>query len=100
MNDAAKEVAWQPIEDAPRDGTPIFLLGGRPDTHHDEIPPPPVVVAWWDREISFECEGWRFCSYDSGYYGEWLDPVGWLPLSVLPPAPTPTTEAPASLRVG
>ena len=73
------------MDAAPIDGTPILAFGGSPDYHseysehgqdslHYTPFPSPIVVIWFDKDH------WRYCSYDSGYYGEWCDPVGWLPL--------------------
>ena len=64
--------AWQPIETAPKDGTPIFAL-----CFEDY---PQVVV--WDQEIDYGDEGvrqiWR--SQLEGF----VIPTYWMPL---PPAP-------------
>ncbi len=83
---------WQPIETAPTDGTPILVTGGYPDVASDyriwsddedeyvSSFPSPVIVVWRQHEE------WRYCSYDSGIYGEWHEPTHWQPL------PEPPTE--------
>lgn len=79
---------WQPIETAPKDGTPILLTGGNVDygeRYDEEAFRPPCVVGWWDRY------GWRFCSYDSGCYGDYSGPTHWQ--SLLPsPKPAAVSE--------
>lgn len=89
MNTPAQGGGWQPIETAPKDGTRILSTGGRPDLHYDDFPetapPPEAVVIWWNDNGQFDPAGWRFCSYDSGYYGDWEDPTHWMPLPA-PPA--------------
>jgi len=75
---------WKPIETAPKDH-PILLYGGQPDHHHDDNhdhvnSQPKHVVGWWGHDT------WRYTSYDSGFYGDWIDPTHWMPL------PAPPTE--------
>jgi hypothetical protein len=66
-----------PIETAPKDRW-IVLFGGKPDMiwHDGDAELPPAVVARWDDEREY----WRFCSYDSGLYGEWENPTMWAEL--------------------
>lgn len=83
---------WKTIDSAPLDGTPILAAGGHPDGSSDYSEwsedddnriyshPSKVVVIWRD-DI-----GWRYCSYDSRYYGEWEDPTHWMPLPEPPEA--------------
>lgn len=68
---------WMPIETAPKDGTPLLLYGGDHDSPSDywgEELPSNIAVAW------FCNKKWRYCSYHSGYYGEWVNPTHWMPL--------------------
>lgn len=72
---------WQPIETAPKDGVAVLLWGGRPDRCSDEMHPvdehwlmPRPVSGWWDHNR------WRYCLYDSGYYGDYENPTHWMPL--------------------
>jgi hypothetical protein len=81
---------WQPIETAPKDGTWVLMRGGYPDDAYDsDEKQPPVVAARWiarQKRMMYQPPGiWRFCSYDSGYYGEWHEPTHWMPLPA-PPA--------------
>jgi hypothetical protein len=82
--------SWQPIETAPLDGTNILVWGGRPDNYSNELkldddtweyswPEPRVVTAQYINDR------WWYCEYDSGVYGEYLNPIHWMP------APTPPT---------
>ena len=82
---------WKPIESAPRDGTHILLFGGVPDHESDEYDT--MRKVWWEgleRPVSgywkewLGIEGWRYCSYDSGYYGVYLNPTHWMPLPAPP----------------
>jgi hypothetical protein len=80
---------WQPIETAPRDGTQILMYGGKPGYDYDGAIEPVCFTAWWEQFRLPDRNGqtgmWRFCSYDSGYYGEWENPTHWMPLPA-PPA--------------
>jgi hypothetical protein len=74
---------WQPIETAPKDGTRV-LVWGEPSGHEGEDEHR-VVSAWWGRLVAGQQEdengeGWRFCSFDGGYYGEVYDATHWMPL--------------------
>lgn len=82
---------WQPIASAPMDGAWVLIAGGKPhDEYDDHRPVPPFVVARWEAEGKtryYDTGGrWVFCSYDSGYYGEWCDPTHWMPLPNPPAA--------------
>lgn len=81
---------WKTIGSAPKEHIFILLSGGKPgdQSYEEEDGVPPMVVGWWDanREI------WRFCSYDSGVYGEWEDPTHWAELPSQP-ASAGTTKA-------
>lgn len=84
---------WKPIETAPKDGTIVLLCGGEPDPlHHDSDEDHPErytrpVTGWWGPEVEWVEENtiWRFCSFDSGIYGEYVNPTHWMPL---PPPPS------------
>lgn len=80
---------WQDISTAPKDGTPILAYGGAAGYNSDygswnpaplRYPAPSKYVVIWREGESTERAIWRFCSYDSGYYGEWEEPTHWLPL--------------------
>ncbi len=78
-------MTWQSIETAPKDGSWVLLFGGKPDCDFDcDAARPPVVAARWiptEIRTTYDSPGlWRFCSYDSGYYGEWENPTHWMPL--------------------
>lgn len=73
---------WQQIETAPKDGTAFLAFGGEQDFYEPDFDgkrPSDFSVIWWADEIGV----WSFCCYDSGYYGEWHDPLD---------APTATTR--------
>lgn len=69
---------WQPIETAPKDGTPILVVcvGNHPDTGKPFVP----TVATWDRRW-ITCEG---CDYDCEEWDTSFDPDFWMPLPATP----------------
>lgn len=67
-------VQWRPIEEAPRDGTPILLLIQFPDE------PPHIITALWDGRVPKW--PWRPVGGSSAYGEEYT--THWMPL---PPAP-------------
>jgi hypothetical protein len=72
---------WQPIETAPKDGTPVVLF-----THPTENP---VVGYWIDLQMyDFPFTGWTTgWKTSSGYNADWdevYNPTHWLPLLPLP----------------
>ena len=73
---------WQPIETAPKDGTRVLLFGGEQEVWKSQRDSKagPMVVGWADGTEYGE-QAWRFCTYDSGFYGR-LDtqPTHWMPL--------------------
>lgn len=84
---------WQPIETAPKDGTVILLCGGEDDplhtdAHRNEALHRRPVTGWWGLIVEWADEWsadqdqfmWRYCSYDSGIYGEYKNPTHWMPL--------------------
>jgi hypothetical protein len=73
---------WQPIETAPKDGTPVWLWWPSPDSE--------AITGWWS-------EGWyegdRLVRSDAGWVGneasshrldEWSQPTHWMPLPAPP----------------
>lgn len=89
---------WQPIETAPKDGTVILLCGGEDDplntdAHPNEALHTRPVTGWWGRVVEWDEADtiWRYCSYDSGIYGEYKNPTHWMPLPP-PPKATPASE--------
>lgn len=72
---------WQPISEAPKDGTMVLLYGGVVDTvwYDDGAPHPPQVVGWFSRKYGDE-DVWHFCSFDGGTYGEYENPSHFMPL--------------------
>ena len=75
----------RPIEEAPKDGTWVCLIGGKINYgwYHDQ---PPMVIGQWTAEApgNTHPEGnWQFAWYDSGYYGEYEHPTHFIPLSSL-----------------
>ena len=65
---------WQPIETAPRDGTPIL-------TFSDECGAlEAFLVCWWSEAKAEKC-GFGWCAYKVNHM---LSPDFWMPL---PPAP-------------
>jgi hypothetical protein len=77
---------WQPIETAPKDGTPILAYG---EPHSGE--PPFGVVRWiaethewWER---VDAKTKKLVSEEAGYWdGAGILPSFWMPLPA-PPAP-------------
>ena len=87
----AYQMEWQPIETAPRDGTPVLVVGGKlfyylGDWPNKGEPLSGPAIAQWG------CERWR-------RHAEWLaghnedgdaitvEPTHWLPASVQPEPP-------------
>lgn len=67
--------AWQTIGSAPRDGTWVLLKGGLIDYGWDDDNDFPPVVC------GKACgNSWQFANYDSGYYGEYVNPTHWMPI--------------------
>jgi hypothetical protein len=77
---------WQPIESAPKDGTKILAYGGTQDSaENDDGEAVDYAVIFWAGFTACPYQtGWRFCNYDSGYYGEWCNPTHWMPLPEKP----------------
>jgi len=81
---------WQPIETAPKDGTPIILFGGRVTAGHWEAERWPVSAEYHGSTGEYlgqfetgECiEAWWY-SEDGGFDSE-SQPTHWMPL---PPPP-------------
>lgn len=81
---------WQPIETAPRDGTWVMVTGYEMPQKGDHY----TSIGDWSAEgeapvcvvAQFSDEGedytyWRFCSYDSGIYGDAIrSPTHWMSL--------------------
>lgn len=84
---------WRPIEtaaEAVRDGENVLVWGGRPDNYSCEITHDYETFEYSWREPRVVAarrygERWYYCEYDSGVYGEYLNPTHWMP------APTPPT---------
>lgn len=88
---------WQPIETAPKDGTWVFLCGGKTDdesaaTIADLSRP---VVAQWSTWLNGQTTygRWQFCWFDGGYDGEYERPTHWQPL---PEPPISSPEIPGN----
>lgn len=73
--------AWQPIETAPKDGTPI-LVYGQPERH-------PNLQSWFERPTrivaAWEPLDEAFCIVGGDWMGPFVAPTHWMPLPV-PPA--------------
>lgn len=74
-------VQWRPIEEAPKDGTPILLLIQFPDE------PPHIITALWDGRVPKW--PWRPVGGSSAYGEEYA--THWQPLPP-PPAGEPSDE--------
>lgn len=72
---------WQPIETAPRDGTPVLLAGGEDDTARymtdDEARRMRAPTrGWWTKG-----DGWVITLAEAGYVAVIRnDPTHWMPL--------------------
>ena len=77
MNNDCKSCAWQPIETAPKDGSPVLVFK----------PGYVMYVAWWNGTM------WTFLLHpkqgDLGIYGV----THWQPLPAPPKALKPSTQA-------
>ncbi len=78
---------WQPIETAPKDGTPILLGGGHfvceVRGSYDEPVRHAAVAAWWKGTIQGHHKdgGWLIASKDCCYYFVVYEkPTKWMPL--------------------
>jgi len=69
---------WQPIETAPRDGTPILVFGGE---FTPSVDPPRPVESAVKCERSIEDGVLRYFVCDTDYYSaEVVGPTHWQPL--------------------
>jgi hypothetical protein len=87
----SKQLRWQPIETAPRDGTPILAYNGMVGVYNT------AFTTWFDSDENlmrkpgyegFPCGFWS--TGLNGYpFGRWdCQPSHWMPL----PAPPPPSE--------
>jgi len=86
---------WQPIETAPKDGTPVLLFA-EASIQHDSAPKPFVHVSRWVRETREWWEpksAWkmRLVVEDASHWESWEIPTRWMPL---PSPPTPEGTQP------
>lgn len=74
------QTQWQPIETAPKDGTPVLLGGGSTDEEGHlvgSITRRPVVAVWCeDREGGH----WAYAHWDSAWRSAYENPSRWMPL--------------------
>jgi hypothetical protein len=76
---------WQPIETAPRDGTPLLLFATAKGATAA------VAVVGWYLPGEYEGLGWVECAFWQMPQG--IEPTHWMPL---PPSPEPSQSPSAS----
>ena len=67
---------WQPIENAPQDGTWVLLAGGH---EYGDEPVGPCVVGHWVAD-SYGDGYWAYAYWDSGWRSGYDEPTHWMPL--------------------
>jgi hypothetical protein len=76
---------WQPIETAPKDGTWVLLKGGWCQNEDREYHSRPVIGQYTNYLNCGTTDWhWQFAWYDGGYYGEYREPIYWMPLPEAP----------------
>jgi hypothetical protein len=71
------------MQAAPKDGTWVLLKGGCITYRWDSEEQPPIVVAQWSEKMADHTGkggAWHFAWYDSGFLGEYENPVAWAPI--------------------
>lgn len=79
---------WQPIETAPKDGTPVLLFAGA-SIQHDSAPKPFFHVSRWVNETRERWEPkseWELVRVieDASHWESWELPSHWMPLPAPP----------------
>lgn len=78
-------VAWRPIAEAPKDGTPVLLFGTWAGEINGIADDPDIGIGYWTdgRSDYSGTDWWNLTGGDA--YSTWMRPVCWRPLPA-PPA--------------
>jgi len=81
-------MTWQPIETAPKDGTPVMLwaIEACSELHGPSPYKGPVIGSWIDGQADFPGDDW-WNEQGGVYYAAWLRASHWMPLPAPPEAP-------------
>lgn len=76
---------WQPIETAPRDGTPLLLWGieGCSELHRPRLFKGVVIASWLGGSADAEGDDW-WDEQGGVYYASWVRASHWMPLPDAP----------------
>lgn len=79
---------WQPIETAPKDGTPVLLYGEWAGEIWGVFDEPSMEVGLYAGSGDYARQGFLWAATGGDAYATWCKPSHWMPLPA-PPKPLP-----------